>query len=58
MRISFYSCLSISMIVADAAKAFDAAHDDDYDYSLAQLEANDYGSSAAAEKDLQEWMLA
>ena len=59
MRISFYTCLSISMIVADSVSAFDVANDEDYDQSLAQLEAGDYGSPAAsAEKNIQEWMLA
>ena len=43
------------MIVAESVSAVET-HDDDFDYSLAQLEA-DY-STGVAEKDLQEWMLA
>ena len=35
MRITFYSSLVIGMIAADAAKAFDSAYDEDFDYSLA-----------------------
>ena len=47
------------MIVADSVSAFDVANDEEYDQSLAQLEAGDYGSPAAsAEKNIQEWMLA
>ena len=54
MRISFYSSLAVGMIFAESVSAVET-HDDDYDYSLAQLDA-DYGS--VAEKDLQDWMLA
>ena len=43
------------MIGAKSVSAVET-HDDDYDYSLAQLEA-DYGNGPA-EMDLQEWMLA
>ena len=49
MRISFYSSLAIGMIVAESVSAVET-HDDDYDYSLAQLDA-EYGSSLA-EKDI------
>ena len=44
------------MIIADTVSALEN-HEEDYDYSLAQLEA-DFGSNAASENDLQEWMLA
>ena len=40
------------MIGAKSVSAVET-HDDDYDYSLAQLEAD-----VPAEMDLQEWMLA
>ena len=44
------------MIIADTVSALEN-QEDDYDYSLAQLEA-EFGSPVLAEKDLQEWMLA
>ena len=55
MRVTFYGSLAIGMIAADTAKAFDKLEDEDFDYSLAQLESDDFDTSG---KDLQDWMLA
>ena len=44
------------MIIADTVKAIEN-HEEDYDYSLAQLEA-EFGSTGVEEKDIQDWMLA
>ena len=44
------------MIIADTASAIEN-HEDDYDYSLAQLEA-EFGSTGVVEKDIKDWMLA
>ena len=49
MRVTFYGSLAIGMIAADAAKAFDMLEDEGFDYSLAQLESDDFDTSS---KDL------
>ena len=56
MRVTFYGLAVIGTIASETVKAFDKVYDDgDYDSSLAQLDADEYGS---VDKNVQDWMLA
>ena len=57
MRVTFYGSLAvISSIASETVKAFEKVYDDgDFDQSLAQLDADEYGS---IDKNVQDWMLA